>query len=255
MFKRHVSALMVATGCLLLSACSGTTQSAAAGHAPGATRSPVAPSAPQTGKASSSSVALPKPGAAGAIPDTARLRELVLQPGEAAGVPNGESGIREVNPGELTPLPQTPPPAPCKAMWAEFEQRGAQAAIAQTFDSNGPADPRVNSLASYAATGAETAFAQLRAAVAACPSDSANGNKVTVAYEDLDKAGFPEDTIRIRITSIEDNPADNYVVDKIVTRVGVCIVDTSGMGKEPHPRLAEEPVLRQIERLRAGQGL
>lgn len=140
-------------------------------------------------------------------------------------------------------------------MWAVFAHRGAQAAVAQTFDSNGPADPRVNSLASYAGTGAETAFGQLRAAVAACPSDSTNGNEVTVSYEDLDKEGFPKGTIRIRITSAEANPADSYVVDKIVTRVGVCIVDTTATGPEPQPRLAEEPVLRQIERLRAGQGL
>lgn len=255
MFKRHASVLTAAVGCLVISACTNSPQSAADGHVPAATQSPVAPSASQTGKAFSSSVALPKPAAAGAIPDTARLRELVLQPGEAAGVPEGESGIRDVNPGELAPLPQTTPPAPCKEMWAGFEHRGAQAAIAQTFDSNGPTDPRVNFLASYAGTGAEKAFAQLRAAVAACPSDNGNDSKVTVAYEDLDKAGFPEDTIRIRITTVEENPADNYVVDKIVTRVGTCIVDTSGMGPEPHPRLAEDAVLRQIERLRAGQGL
>ncbi|MFE2527980.1 hypothetical protein ACFXEL_27495 [Streptomyces sp. NPDC059382] len=136
-----------------------------------------------------------------------------------------------------------------------FEHRGAQAAVAQTFDPNEPADPQVNSLASYAGTGAETAFARLREAVAACPTDSGNGTKVTVTFEDLDTAGFPEDTIRIRITTAEANSAGNYVVDKIVTRVGVCILDTSGLGPEPHPRLAEQPVLRQVERLRAGQGL
>ncbi|MCX5078444.1 hypothetical protein OG321_39050 [Streptomyces sp. NBC_00424] len=113
----------------------------------------------------------------------------------------------------------------------------------------------MNSLASYAGTGAETAFAQLRAAVAACPSDSGNGTKVAVTYEDLDTAGFPEDTIRIRITTVEADPAHNSVVAKIVTRVGVCILDTSGLGPEPHPRLTEQPVLRQVERLRAGQGL
>ncbi len=45
------------------------------------------------------------------------------------------------------------------------------------------------------------------------------------------------------------------VIDRIVTRVGVCITDLSAAGAEPYPRVPEAPVLRQIDRLRAAQGL
>ncbi|MFG2332843.1 hypothetical protein ACGFMM_24895 [Streptomyces sp. NPDC048604] len=141
-------------------------------------------------------------------------------------------------------------------MWGLLNQKGAQAAVAQTFDSAEPGSPQVTLLASHSATGAATTFAQLRAAVAACPSDSYGGRKATVRYEDLDSAGFPEDTIHIRMTFIEegsDEPAE--VMDRIVARVGVCIVDMLQMGPESYPRLSEGPVLRQIERLRAAQGL
>ncbi|MFD7260497.1 hypothetical protein [Streptomyces sp. NPDC059874] len=185
------------------------------------------------------------------------MRELVLQPGEAAGVTDLQHGVRDVHPSELRPLPQTErSPAPCATMWALLNQKGAQAAIAQTFDSNEPGSPQVTLLASHPATGAATTFAQLRSAVAACPTDGSDDRKATVRYEDLDKAGFPEDTIHIRMTFVaegSDEPAD--VIDRIVARVGVCIVDMSGVGPEPYPGLSEVPVLRQIERLRAAQGL
>ncbi|MEJ8640572.1 hypothetical protein WKI68_02245 [Streptomyces sp. MS1.HAVA.3] len=45
------------------------------------------------------------------------------------------------------------------------------------------------------------------------------------------------------------------VIDRIVTRVGVCVTDLSAAGTEPYPHVSETPVLRQIDRLRAAQGL
>ncbi len=89
-----------------------------------------------------------------------------------------------------------------------------------------------------------------------CIRDDSDERKATARYEDLDRAGFPEDTIHIRMTFKEegsDEPVD--VIDRIVARVGVCIVDVAAMGPEPYPSLSEGPVLRQIERLRAAQGL
>ncbi|MFB6560980.1 hypothetical protein ACFCYH_19270 [Streptomyces sp. NPDC056400] len=185
------------------------------------------------------------------------MRELVLQPGEAAGVSDPQHGVRDVDPSELRPLPRAEPSStPCPTMWGLLNQKGARAAVAQTFDASGPGNPGVTLLASHSASGAATTFAQLRSAVAACPSDDSDERKATVRYEDLDKAGFPEDTIHIRMTFKEegsDEPAE--VMDRIVARVGACIVDMSAMGPEPYPRLSEAPVLRQIERLRAAQGL
>ncbi|WP_406865176.1 hypothetical protein ABZO31_33805 [Streptomyces sp. HUAS MG47] len=199
---------------------------------------------------------MPKRGAVGEIPDNARLRELVLQPGEAAGVPDPQSGIRDLLPSERRPLTQAEASAACPTMWALLNQRGAQAAIAQTLDSGAPGSPRLTLLSSYSASGAATTFARLRSAVAGCSYDGSEGRKATVRYEDLDRAGFPEDTIHIRMTFVEegsDKPAD--VLDRIVARVGVCVVDMVAMGSEPYPRVSEDPVLRQIERLRAAQGL
>ncbi|MET9609308.1 hypothetical protein ABZZ17_30310 [Streptomyces sp. NPDC006512] len=227
-----------------------------ADRAPAGTRTPGTSSAPQTKPAPSPtpSVALPEPGAAGEIPDTARLRQLALQPGETAGVAEGESGSHPMHAGELRPLSPSELSAPCSAMWGLLSQRGARAAVSQTFATDTPGNPQVNFLASYA--GAEAVYTRLRSAVAACPSDSEDGRTVTVRYEDLDGAGFPEDTIRIRMTTTDEGstgPAD--VIDRVVTRVGACIADLSGLGSEPYPRLAEGPVLRQIERLRTAQGL
>ncbi|WKD31123.1 hypothetical protein [Streptomyces xanthophaeus] len=255
MLKRHVSVLMVAAGCLVLSACSGGQASVTAGQAPAGTQK--APSAPQTDPAPSSSVPLPTRGAAGAIPDAPRLRELALQPGEAAGVPDPERGIRDLDSSELRPLPRTEASsAPCPTMWELLRQKGAQAAVSQTFDSGEPGSPQMTFLASYTGTGAATAFAQLRTAVAACPSDDSDERKATARYEDLDKAGFPEDTIHIRMTFEDEGSAEPVeVLDRIVARVGVCIVDMTTMGPEPYPSISEAPALRQIERLRAAQGL
>ncbi|MFF4010626.1 hypothetical protein [Streptomyces sp. NPDC001717] len=254
MFTRHVPVVLVAAGCLVLSACSGGQASVTADHAPAGTEQ--TSSTPQPSSTPSSHIPLPTRGAVGEVPDTARLRELVLQPGEAAGVPNPQMGIRDVHPSELKPLPRTGS-SPCATMWAILRQQtGAQAAITQTFQSGATENPQVTFLASYAGTGAATTFAELRSAVAACPSDDSDGRKGTVRYEDLDRGGFPEGTIRIRMTFAEegsDQPAD--VFDRIVARVGVCIVDVVSMGPEPHPPLAEAPVLRQIERLRAAQGV
>ncbi|MFD6880176.1 MULTISPECIES: hypothetical protein [unclassified Streptomyces] len=200
------------------------------------------------------SVALPTPGAPGEIPDTARLRQLALQQGETAGVREGEHGTRDVHPGELTPLSPTQLSAPCSTMWGLFSRRGAHAAVAQTFDTDEPGSPGMNLLSSYLS--AETVYTQLREAVAACPSVHENGTLVTVRYEDLDKPGFPEDTIRIRMTVIDDgSTAPANVIDRIVTRVGACMADLSGLGPEPYPRLSEGAALRQVERLRAAQGL
>ncbi|MFJ9344345.1 hypothetical protein ACIRP0_34455 [Streptomyces sp. NPDC101733] len=140
-------------------------------------------------------------------------------------------------------------------MWALFGQRGAQAAITQTFDSNEPGNPQVIFLASYSGTGATTAFARLRSAINACPSDGEDGRTATMRSEDLDKAGFPDDTIRVRITTVEEGsnePAE--IIERVVARVGRCIVDIAGMGPDPQPPLADESVLRQIQRLRVAQG-
>ncbi|MFF4012553.1 hypothetical protein [Streptomyces sp. NPDC001717] len=88
-------------------------------------------------------------------------------------------------------------------MWALLgQQTGAQAAITQTFQSGAPEKPQVTFLASCAGTGAATTFAELRSTVAACPSDDSDDHKATVRYEDLDREGFPEDTIRIRMTFV-----------------------------------------------------
>ncbi|MFG2292434.1 hypothetical protein [Streptomyces sp. NPDC048603] len=257
MFKRHLPVVAAAVGCLVLSACSGVPGSATDGHGPVGTPTPATPSGARTPPAPSSSVPLPTRGAAGAIPDTARLRQLVLQPGEADGVQGPGAGVHDMHPSELDgDAGAEVGPAPCRTMWALLNQRGAQAAVTQTFGSVPPGNPQVTFLASHAGTGATTAFGQLRAALAACPPHASDGRKATVRYEDLDAAGFPEDTLRIRITVQDegsDQPAD--VFDRIVARVGVCIVDMVGMGPEPQPRLAEQPVLRQIQRVRAAQGL
>ncbi|MCX5375461.1 hypothetical protein [Streptomyces sp. NBC_00091] len=257
MFTHHRSVLVVAAGCLALSACSGGPRSVAADRSPAGTQAPGAPATARTGPAPSPSVPLPKPGAAGEVPDTARLRQLVLQPGEVPGVLAPEHGIRDVHPSELRlDNPTQPGPAPCGTMWALLGQRGAQAAVAQTFDSDEPGTPQATFLASHAGTGAATSFAQLRSAVADCPPHGYEGREATVRVEDLDAAGFPEDTIRIRITVHEEGSgAPDEVLDRIVSRVGVCVVDMVGMGPDPHPRLAEQPALRQIQRLRAAQGL
>ncbi|MFD3699622.1 hypothetical protein ACFWUZ_26410 [Streptomyces sp. NPDC058646] len=137
-----------------------------------------------------------------------------------------------------------------------LNQRGAKAAITQTFRPGDPGNPKVTFLASHSGTGAATAFAELRSAVAACPATGSGTRNGTVQYEDLDGPGYPEDTIRIRMTITEegsDEPAD--ISERIVARVGVCIVDMTGMGPEPYPRLADEPLLRQIKRLQSAQGL
>ncbi|MEV6683078.1 hypothetical protein AB0N09_40410 [Streptomyces erythrochromogenes] len=79
---------------------------------------------------------------------------------------------------------------------------------------------------------------------------------MTIRYEDLDTAGFPEDTLRIQMTMTDagsTGPAE--VIDRIVTRVGGCITDVGATGTEPCPGISETPVLRQIDRLRAAQGL
>ncbi|MGW6877008.1 hypothetical protein ACWGHA_32285 [Streptomyces xanthophaeus] len=142
-------------------------------------------------------------------------------------------------------------------MIALLNERGAEAAISQTLGSSDePGHAQVNTLTSYSGTGAATAFAELRSAAAACSSFGAGGRTSTVLYEDLDGPAYPEDTIHIRMTITEegsDRPAD--VSDRIVARVGVCIASTTGMGPEPHPRVPDEPLLRQIERLQVAQGL
>ncbi|MEU3721303.1 hypothetical protein [Streptomyces sp. NPDC031705] len=161
-----------------------------------------------------------------------------------------------MHPNELRPLSPAERSTPCSTMWGLLRQHGAQAAISQTFDTDEPGTPQVNLLASHTAAGAETVFSQLRSAVAACPSAGEDGRTVAVRYEDLDGTGFPEDTIRIRMTITDEGATEPpEVIDRIVTRVGVCIADLSGMGPEPYPRLAQGPALRQIERLRAAQGL
>ncbi len=210
----------------------------------------------QTDLAPSPSVALPTRGAVGEIPNTQQLRELLLQPGEAAGVPDPQYGVRDMHRSELRPLPTKPSPAPCPTMWGLLNQKGAKAAVSQTFEAVEPGSPSITFLASHSATGAAATFARLRTAVAACPMDDSADRKATVRYEDLDAKGFPKDTIRIRMTFTEEGsgkPAD--VIDRIVSRVGVCIVSMLGMGPEPYPRLSEGSVLRQIERLQAAQGL
>ncbi|MFI8392951.1 hypothetical protein [Streptomyces sp. NPDC085540] len=90
--------------------------------------------------------------------------------------------------------------APCTAMWGLLGQRGAQAAVSQTFDTEEPGSPTVNFLSSYAGTDAVTVFVRLRTALAGCPSVEEDGRTVTIQYEDLDTGGFPEDTLRIRMT-------------------------------------------------------
>ncbi|MER6522042.1 hypothetical protein ABT246_34980 [Streptomyces sp. NPDC001553] len=253
MFKRHAFVLVGTTVCLVLAGCSidPTVE-----HAPAVTQAPGPPSASQREESPPSSVPLPSPGTAGEIPNTVRLRELALQSGEAPGVPSSGVGIRDVHPGELKPLPETQPPAPCTLMWGLIGQRGAQAAITQTFDTTEPGNPTVTFLSSYSGTGATTTFARLRSAVAACPSDGSENRKATIRSQDLDKAGFPADTLRIQITvSTEGSDEPAEVMERIVARVGVCIVDMSGAGPEPYPGLSEEPVLRQIQRLQAAQDL
>ncbi|MFJ3925419.1 hypothetical protein [Streptomyces sp. NPDC090022] len=210
MFTRRVL-VPVAAGCLLLAGCTG-------------------------GPADD-----PSSGTAAAVPDTARLRKMVLQPG-------GAGEVRDVHPAELRPVGEGE--TPCATMWALLGQRGAQAAITQALPSDEPGQPQMTFLAAHA--DAEATFARLRSALEACPTDSSDGDKATVRYEELDGAGFPEDAIRIRIT-VHSAPAK--ILDRIVVRVGACIVDMVGTGREPYPRLGEQPVLRQIERLKAGQGL
>ncbi|RKT08582.1 hypothetical protein BX286_6687 [Streptomyces sp. 3211.6] len=245
---RSFTVLSAAAGCLLLTACSGGAAGAASAQ----------PAAVRTDPSRSPSAGLPQQRAAGEVPDTARLRELVLRPGEDAGVPDPAYGIRDVHPSEFGLVPGGDAyPAACRTMWALIGHKGAQAAIAQTFTSKRPGEPSVNFLASHAGTGATTAFAQLREAASACPQHGSDGRTATVATEDLHGAGFPEDAIRIRITVHEEGSSEpDDISDRIVARVGACIVDMSGLWSQPQTRLAEAPVLRQIERLRAGgQGL
>ncbi|MFF2198414.1 hypothetical protein [Streptomyces sp. NPDC058157] len=247
MSKHHFSVLPAAVGCLLLAACSG-----------GPAGSPTAAPTPARTQASGPpSVPMPARGAAGEVPDNARLRELVLQPGEDGGVPDPDRGIRDVHPSEFGTYAATEgdPPA-CRTLWALFNHKGARAAIAQTFTSKRPGEPSVNFLASHPGTGAATAFAELREAAAACGPHGSDGTTSTVATEELHGSGFPEEAIRIRITIHEEgSAASNNISERIVARVGSCIVDMSGLWSQLQTRLGEAPVLRQIERLRAGQGL
>lgn len=258
-FDRRAAVLVaVLAGCLVLPACSGPPTVVAAKPSrvgtPAAGTAPAASSAESTGPAPSPSVELPTPDAVGGVPDTARLLQLVLQRGEAVGVP-GPDEVREAHPSELRPMTPEERANPCTTMWALLRQKGARAAITQMFTADAPGDP-VHFLASYSGTGAETTFAQLRTALAACPRQNDEGREVTVRYEDLDGAEFPEDTVRIRMTFRDEGAqAPSEVMERIVTRVGACISDLVGMGPEPHTPVSEQAVLRQIQRLRAAQGL
>ncbi|THA86758.1 hypothetical protein [Streptomyces sp. A0592] len=251
-YRLLFSASLVTAGCLLLSACAGTPAPGSADRSADGTRTSAAPAPSKPAP----TAALPAPGAAGGVPDTARLMELALQPGETAGVAEDGGSIYSLTAGEVRPLPPADLSVPCTAMWGLLRQRGAHAAISQTFDSEEPGSPTVGGLASYAGTDAATVFGRLRTALAGCPSVEEDGRTVTIRYEDLDTAGFPEDTLRIRMTMTDagsTGPAE--VIDRIVARVGVCITDLSAAGVEPYPRVSETPVLRQVDRLRAAQGL
>ncbi|MFD6878253.1 MULTISPECIES: hypothetical protein [unclassified Streptomyces] len=259
MFDRRAAVLAaVLSGCLVLPACSAppavVTADPSRVGTPAAGTAPATSSAESTGPAPSPAVELPTPDAVGGVPDAARLAQLVLQRGEAVGVP-GPDEVREAHPSELRPLTPEERANPCTTMWALLRQHGARAAVTQTFTADAPGEP-VHFLASYAGTDAQTTFAQLRTALAACPRQNDEGREATVRYEDLDGAEFPEDTVRIRMTfRDEGSQAPSEVMERIVTRVGVCISDLVGMGPEPHPPVSEQAVLRQIQRLRAAQGL
>ncbi|MFC9825517.1 hypothetical protein ACFWG6_33745 [Streptomyces erythrochromogenes] len=249
-----MSAALVTAGCLLVSACGGTP---APGGADRPTSGPRTSAAPAPSKpAPTAALPLPTPGAAGEIPDTTRLAELALQPGETAGVLEDGGSTHSLDEVEGRPLSPAELTAPCTAMWGLLRQRGAHAAVSQTFDTQEPGSPTVNFLSSYPGTDAATVFGQLRTALAGCPSVEEDGRTVTIRYEDLDTAGFPEDTLRIRMTMTDaGSPGPSEVIDRIVTRVGVCITDLGATGTEPYPGISETPVLRQIDRLRAAQGL
>ncbi|MFJ7779790.1 hypothetical protein [Streptomyces yangpuensis] len=252
-YRLVFSAALVTAGCLLVSACGGTPgHGGAAGRPTDGTRTSAAPAPSKPAP----TAALPTPGAAGEIPDTARLAELALQPGETAGALEDGGSTHSLDEVGGRPLSQAELATPCTAMWGLLRQRGAHAAVSQTFDTDEPGSPTVNFLSSYPGTDAATVFGQLRTALAGCPSAEEDGRTVTVRYEDLDTAGFPEDTLRIRMTMTDagsTGPAE--VIDRIVTRVGVCITDLGATGTEPYPGISETPVLRQTARLRAAQGL
>ncbi|MFI8365178.1 hypothetical protein ACIGD1_34125 [Streptomyces sp. NPDC085612] len=251
-YRLVLSAALVTAGCLLASACAGTPAPGSADRPADGTRTSAAaaPSKPTP------TAALPAPGAAGEIPDAARLAELALQPGETAGVLEDGGSTHVLDWVEGRPLSPAELRDPCTAMWGLLRQRGAQAAVSQTFDTEEQGSPTVNFLSSYPGTDAATVFGRLRTALAGCPSVEEDGRTVAIRYEDLDTAGFPEDTLRIRMTMTDagsTGPAE--VIDRIVARVGVCITDLSATGTEPYPSVSEAPVLRQIDRLRAAQGL
>ncbi|MFD7916783.1 hypothetical protein ACFV30_39855 [Streptomyces sp. NPDC059752] len=251
-YRLVFSAALVTAGCLLLSACGGTPAPGGADHPTDGTRTSAAPAPSKPAP----TAPLPTPRAAGEVPDTARLVALALQPGETAGVREDGGSTRSLDEVEVRPLSPAELSAPCTAMWGLLGQRGAHAAVSQTFDTEEAGSPTVNFLSSYAGTDAVTVFGRLRTALAGCPSVEEDGRTVTIRYEDLDAVGFPEDTLRIRMTMTDagsTGPAE--VIDRIVTRVGVCVTDLSATGTEPYPGVSETPVLRQIDRLRAAQGL
>ncbi|MFE7094238.1 hypothetical protein [Streptomyces erythrochromogenes] len=251
-YRLVFSAALVTAGCLLVSACGGTPAPGGAGRPTDGTRTSSAPAPSKPAP----TAALPTPGAAGEIPDAARLAELALQPGETAGVREDGGSTHSMDWIDGRPLSPDELKDPCTAMWGLLRQRGAHAAVSQTFDTEEPGNPTVNYLSSYPGTDAVTLFGRLRTALAGCPSVEEDGRTVTIRYEDLDTAGFPEDTLRIRVTMTDagsTGPAE--VIDRIVTRIGACVTDLSALGTEPYPRVSEAPVLRQIDRLRAAQGL
>ncbi|MEJ8640570.1 hypothetical protein WKI68_02235 [Streptomyces sp. MS1.HAVA.3] len=85
-YRLVFSAALVTAGCLLLSACGGTPAPGGADRPTDGTRTSAAPVPSKP----TPTAPLPTPRAAGEVPDTARLVELALQPGETAG--SGRTG-------------------------------------------------------------------------------------------------------------------------------------------------------------------
>ncbi|MGW7450043.1 hypothetical protein [Streptomyces sp. NPDC054787] len=133
-YRLVFSAALVTAGCLTLSACGGTPAPGGAARPTDGTRTSAAPAASKP----TPTAALPTPRAKGEIPDTARLVELALQPGETAGVREDGSSTRNLDKAEVRPLSAAELTAPCTALWGLLGQRGAHAAVSQTFDTEEP---------------------------------------------------------------------------------------------------------------------